>query len=89
MPVWGVRIGAIENPMITLDEIFQYLNHASKLCIVAIDEFLQISRYDKEQNVEALLRTYVQRTANAHFVFSGSQRHLMGAMFTDRYSHTL
>ena len=82
MPVWSVRIGAIENPMITLDEIFQYLNRASKPCIVAIDEFQQITRYDKEQNMEALLRTYVQSTTNAHFVFSGSQRHLMGAMFT-------
>lgn len=82
MPVWSVGIGAIENPMITLDEIFQYLNQASKPCIVAIDEFQQISRYDKNQNIEALLRTYIQRTINAHFVFSGSQRHLMGAMFT-------
>lgn len=82
MPVWSVRIGAIENPMITLDEIFQYLNHASEPCIVAIDEFQQITRYDQEQNIEALLRTYIQCTTNAHFVFSGSQRHLMGAMFT-------
>lgn len=82
MPVWSVRIGAIENPMITLDEIFQYLNQASEPCIVAIDEFQQITRYDQEQNIEALLRTYIQCTTNAHFVFSGSQRHLMGAMFT-------
>ena len=82
MPVWSVRIGAIENPMITLDEIFQYLNHVSEPCIVAIDEFQQITRYDQEQNIEALLRTYIQCTTNAHFVFSGSQRHLMGAMFT-------
>ena len=82
MPVWSVRIGAIENPMITLDEIFQYLNHASEPCIVAIDEFQQITRYDQEQNIEALLRTYIQCATNAHFVFSGSQRHLMGAMFT-------
>ena len=82
MPVWSVRIGAIENPMITLDEIFQYLNQASEPCIVAIDEFQQITRYDQEQNIEALLRTYIQCATNAHFVFSGSQRHLMGAMFT-------
>lgn len=82
MPIWSVRIGAIENPMITLDEIFRYLNHASKPCMVAIDEFQQITRYNQDQNIEALLRTYIQRTTNAHFVFSGSQRHLMGAMFT-------
>ena len=34
-----------------------------------------------EKNVEALLRTYVQHSANAHFIFAGSQRHTMGNMF--------
>ena len=29
-----------------------------------------------------LLRTHIQRCSNAHFVFSGSHRHLIGAMFT-------
>ena len=82
MPVWSVGLGTIENPMTTLNEIFQYLNGTSLPCIVAIDEFQQITRYDQGQNIEALLRTYIQRTPNAHFVFSGSQRHLMGAMFT-------
>ena len=82
MPVWGVGLGDIENPEVTLDEIFRYLNQADKPCIVAIDEFQQISRYNGNQNMEALLRTYIQRTPNAHFVFAGSQRHLMGAMFT-------
>lgn len=81
MPVWGVGIAAIQNPAVTLDEIFRYLNEAERPCIVAIDEFQQITRYN-DRNMEALLRTYIQRTTNAHFVFSGSQRHLMGAMFT-------
>ena len=82
MPVWGLGIGTITNPMVTLDEIFRYLNEAERPCLVAIDEFQQISRYADGQNIEAALRTYVQRCTNAHFVFSGSQRHLMGAMFT-------
>ena len=82
MPVWSVGLGAIENPMTTLNEIFKYLNESSQPCIVAIDEFQQITRYDQGQNIEALLRTYIQQNNNSHFVFSGSQRHLMGAMFT-------
>lgn len=82
MPVWSVGLGQIANPMVTLDEIFQYLNNASKPCLVAIDEFQQITRYEQGQNIEALLRTYIQRTTNANFIFSGSQRHLMGAIFT-------
>ena len=82
MPVWGIGMGAIENPAVTLDEIFRYLNDADTPCIVAIDEFQQILYYNDNRNMEALLRTYIQRTNNANFVFSGSQRHLMGAMFT-------
>ena len=36
--VWGIGIGT-RNPETTLDEIFTYLNHADKPCLVAIDEF--------------------------------------------------
>ena len=82
LPTWGMSIGAITNPLTSLDEIFSYLNHANKPCLVAFDEFQQITRYSDAANVEAALRTYIQRCNNAHFVFSGSQRHLMGTIFT-------
>ena len=82
LPTWGMSIGAISNPSVSLDEIFSYLNHADKPCLVAFDEFQQITRYPDASNIEAALRTYIQRCNNAHFVFSGSQRHLMGAVFT-------
>ena len=80
-PVWSVGLGEINNPAVTLDEIFTYLQDADKPCIVAIDEFQQITKYP-EPTVEATIRTYVQRTTNAHFIFSGSQRHVMNGMFT-------
>lgn len=79
-PSFNVQLGDIQNTDTTLDEIFRYLNNADKPCIVAIDEFQQIASYP-EKNVEALLRTYVQHSANAHFIFAGSQRHTMGNMF--------
>lgn len=69
------------NPEITLDEIFAYLNQADKPCLVAIDEFQQINNY-ADNRIEALLRTYIQRCTNAHFIFSGSHCHLMAEMFT-------
>jgi hypothetical protein len=81
MPVWSVGLGTINNPAVTLNEIFSYLDNADKPCIVAIDEFQQIVRYEDE-TIEAIIRTYVQRCTNAHFIFSGSQRHLMNEMFT-------
>lgn len=81
-PVWGIGLGALNNPATTLDEIFLYLNKADKHCIVAIDEFQQITHYDDGKNIEAALRTYIQRCPNANFIFSGSHRHLMGEIFT-------
>lgn len=81
LPSWSVGLGELKNPAITLDEIFSFLQNADKPCIVAIDEFQQITKYG-DGTIEATLRTYVQKTTNAHFIFSGSQRHLMNGMFT-------
>lgn len=81
-PVWGIGLGAITNPSATLNEIFSYLNQADKPCLVAIDEFQQITKYTDDANIEAALRTHIQRCPNANFIFSGSHRHLMGAIFT-------
>ncbi len=80
-PSWSIGLGEIENPSASLDEIFSYLESADRKCLVAIDEFQQITRY-ADKNIEATLRTYIQKCINTHFIFSGSQRHLMGAIFT-------
>ena len=80
-PMWSVGLGDIENPTVTLDEIFSYLANADRQCLVAIDEFQQITHYQDVANVEALLRTYVQKCNNATFIFAGSKRHLMAEIF--------
>lgn len=74
------QLGDIQDPSNMLDEIFRYLEKADKPCLVAIDEFQQITGY-AEGNVEATLRTYVQHCNKARFIFAGSQRHVMGNMF--------
>ncbi len=79
-PEWNVGLGDIASPDITLDEIFEYLNHTDKPCIVAIDEFQTIAGYP-EKTVEAALRKRIQNCHNAKFVFSGSKRHMMALMF--------
>lgn len=79
-PELSFGMGNVTNPSLTLEQIFEYLEVATKPCIVAIDEFQAIVNYP-EKNVEAILRTYIQRTHNAHFVFSGSHRHLMSEVF--------
>ena len=80
-PVWGLGVGAMVPPQVTLDEIFAYLAAAEKHCLVAIDEFQQILYYNDHQNVEAALRTQIQKCTNANFIFAGSQRHMMSEMF--------
>ena len=80
-PTWSLGLGDIENPGTTLDEIFEYLRNAEKPCLVAIDEFQQITRYTDSPNMEAALRTYIQKCINATFIFAGSKRHLMGEIF--------
>jgi AAA+ ATPase superfamily predicted ATPase len=57
------------------------LAKADKPCIIAIDEFQQIGKYP-EKNIEALLRTHIQKTSNCNFIFAGSERHMMQEMFT-------
>ena len=80
-PSFNLQLGDIHAEETTLDEIFRYLEKADRRVLVAIDEFQQIASYP-EKNVEALLRTHVQHCTNARFVFAGSQRHVMGNMFT-------
>lgn len=79
-PGLDLGLGELQNPELTLEEIFKYLELADRPCLVAIDEFQQIAEYD-EKNVEALLRTHIQQCQNCHFIFSGSKRHLMTQMF--------
>ena len=82
-PTFNLSLGDISNPLYTLDEIFACLEQADKKCIVAIDEFQQIGYYP-EKNMEAILRTYIQKCSNANFIFSGSERHLISKMFSEK-----
>ena len=82
LPTFGIAIGEIQNPSYSLEEIFNTLENAGKKCIVAIDEFQQISNYP-EKNIEALLRSYIQKLSNTQFIFAGSERHLLEEMFLD------
>lgn len=81
LPTFSIELGDIERPEYTLEEIFQYLDHADKRCVVAIDEFQQIAKYS-EKNIEALLRTHIQKQGNSNFIFAGSERHMMQEMFS-------
>lgn len=82
LPTFGIAIGDIQNPTYSLEEIFRTLESAEKKCLVAIDEFQQITNYP-EKNIEAELRSHIQKLTNTQFIFSGSERHLLEEMFRD------
>lgn len=79
-PIFDVKLGDIQTPELTLEEIFNYLEHADKPCVFAIDEFQQIAYYP-EKNVEATLRTHIQKLNNCMFIYAGSNRHILENMF--------
>ncbi|MDP2889284.1 MAG: ATP-binding protein [Bacteroidota bacterium] len=79
-PTFDIGIGEIHQAAFTLEEIFKYLESADRQCVVAIDEFQQIGKYP-EKNIEAILRTHIQKCKNTSFIFAGSQRHLMQNIF--------
>ena len=66
----------------TLRGLFEFLDSQNEHIVIAIDEFQQIREYP-EQNIEALLRTYIQQTHNMTFIFSGSKKHLMADIFAN------
>lgn len=80
LPSFDVKLGDIRMPELTLSEIFDYLENADKPCVCTIDEFQQIGKYP-EKNVEALLRTHIQKMSNCRFIFAGSDRHTLENMF--------
>lgn len=64
----------------TVNKIFDYLMKYNKRITVAIDEFQQITQYP-EKNVEALLRSNIQKTSNISYIFSGSRKNILLSMF--------
>ena len=79
-PTFNIKLGDIHSPELTLEEIFLYLEQADMPCIFAIDEFQQIANYP-EKNVEATLRTHIQKMNNCLFIYAGSNRHILENMF--------
>lgn len=79
-PTFNIKLGDIHSPELTLEEIFCYLEQAGMPCIFAIDEFQQIANYP-EKNVEAILRTHIQKMNNCLFIYAGSNRHILENMF--------
>ncbi len=76
----GTGLSEIKYPDKTLEEIISLLDSLKKPTVVAIDEFQTIRNF-KEKNVEAYLRTLMQKCRNISFIYTGSISHAMNNMF--------
>lgn len=65
-----------------LEAILNFFEQYSTKVIIAIDEFQQITEYP-EKGFEAFLRSKIQFLNNVNFIYSGSNRRIISAMFND------
>jgi hypothetical protein len=66
----------------TTREIFRILNEQKHTIFLAIDEFQQVATFPDVQ-MDAVIRTELQRSPNVHCIFSGSQQHILQDLFNN------
>jgi AAA+ ATPase superfamily predicted ATPase len=81
-PQVQIAYQSVQEKEYTLRGLLQFLDSRSTLVVLAIDEFQQITHFP-EQNMEELLRTYVQQLKNIRFIFCGSRKDMMTHIFSN------
>lgn len=72
---------SIAEALINLDTLAESVNaHA----VILLDEFQQIGMLDDHEALEATIRHAAERSKHVTYLFSGSNRHLLEQMFSDR-----
>ncbi len=66
----------------TLDKILQ---KKKKKAVLFLDEFQRLGQMPFSEQVEGSIRHIAQKSKNLIFIFSGSNRHLLGKMFDERH----
>lgn len=80
-PSFDLSLGDAISSTKTLEQLFGFLESSKTPCVVAIDEFQQISDYPDGKKMIAMLRTQVQNCKQTRFIFAGSNRRMMGKLF--------
>lgn len=82
LPSFSMGLNQKINHQESLSSIGKFLSSREKQVILAIDEFQQISHY-AEENGEAVFRSFMQEFPTLRFIYSGSHRKIMTAMFSE------
>ena len=83
MPTLELGFRKSEEISQSLETIFNVISKGKKKVQVAIDEFQQIANYIRPSRMDAILRKFIQQIDNIHFLFCGSQRHILADLFTN------
>ncbi|NND32314.1 MAG: ATP-binding protein [Saprospiraceae bacterium] len=83
LPTIEVQVHDRQQVQSSLDILMEMLGGLDQSVQIAVDEFQQISNYEVPSNIDATLRGYLHKIPNTHFIFSGSQRHLLLELFSD------
>ena len=71
------------NETLVLKNLMELLEKfsAKQKIVIALDEFQEVAKYTNADAFEKQLRSYIQQHTNICYIFSGSQQHILTAMF--------
>lgn len=67
-----------------LERLDTYATKRKKKVVLYLDEFQMLGEVAKNNQIEAVLREAAQKSHSVRYLFSGSSRHLIEAMFNDK-----
>lgn len=82
-PSLQLNIETAKEVEVSLNILMKMLGELPGSVQIALDEFQQIATYEQETVIDATLRGYLGKIPNVHFLFCGSQRHLLLGLFSD------
>ena len=74
---------ASSNLEMGINALFELLKNEFQTIQITIDEFQTISTYEEGTKVDAILRKCMTQFNGFHFVYSGSQEHILSTIFSD------
>lgn len=82
-PEIGLGLNQPLVPERSLQAIGRFLTERKKPVVIALDEFQQLTGYPNP-NIEAVFRSWTQEFPRLTFIYSGSHRGMMQAMFSEK-----
>jgi len=83
LPTLSLGIESQSDVNYTFDAIMNLLIDRPEKFQITIDEFQQIDNYEEKSVMDARIRSYFPKAKNLHYIFAGSDQHLLTALFTN------